>query len=155
MWTSLPPGNSADRFLRATQHHHLATCHALRLDENRVHAHVRLRPRSDGLKILRDPNLASLHYASVVGHVLRLEGRHSEAAASEVPAEGGGDEALACPARRSLHHQSRHVTPPMGELRSCGAKRLPSLAKVSPTSIPPQVRIDPRRVAVVVGGGCR
>src|SRR5947208_2363168 len=68
--------------------------------------------------MLRDTDLAAVNHMSVVGHVLRLEWRHPNSPPGKMPADGGGNQALACPARGPLHHQRTHIGRPGKEVLS-------------------------------------
>ena len=83
----------------------LAAVVGLGLDEHGVHAHVRLQAGGERLQILCGADLAAGDDPRVVGHVLRLERRHPQAAAREQPAQPGHQQALAHRRRRPLHHQ--------------------------------------------------
>src|SRR5580692_10115686 len=75
-----------------------------RFEQDGVHAHVGYRACRECLEVLRAAHLAARRDARIVAHVLRLEGRDFQAL-TRVPArEGGGEKALARPARRSADH---------------------------------------------------
>ena len=67
-----------------------------RLEQHRPHVHVRIFPACQRLQDLRARHLEPARRdARLVGHVLRLEGRHVEARLRKQTTKPDGDQALA------------------------------------------------------------
>ena len=103
---ALVPWNAGQGLVHLPQQHHLAVGVVLGLEQQRVHAHVRLGPRGQRLEVLRAADLAAGNDTRVVAHVLRLEGRHLQAAPRIPAAQRGGQPALAGAAGRAQHHDA-------------------------------------------------
>ena len=76
------------------------------LEQQRVHPHFGLRPRSQRLKILRATDFPADNDTGVVAHILRFERRDLEALARVVAAQGGGQSAFASAAGGAQHHDA-------------------------------------------------
>ena len=103
---ALAPGHGGQRHIDLAQQHHLAVGVALGLEQQRVHAHIGHRARSQRLEVLGAADLATCHHAGVVAHVLRLERRHLQALASVMPAQRSGEPTLASAAGGAQHHDA-------------------------------------------------
>ena len=90
----------------AALHHYLGAHLALRLQQHGVHVHARRHAGGARLERLRAADLATVpRDGRIVGHVLRLERTHGQAAISEGPRKAGDDQALADIRPRALDHQ--------------------------------------------------
>jgi hypothetical protein len=104
----VPPPARSELVVDLPHHDHLAAVVSLRLDEDRVHPHVRLDPGGERLQVLGDAHLAAGGDACVVRHVLRLERRDAYSATEERPRERGRHDALSGGARDTLDRESAH-----------------------------------------------
>ena len=87
-------------------HHNLRSRLALRLEQHGVHVDAWRHARGARLQGLGAADLAAVsRHGRVVGHVLRLEGPHREAAVGERAGEARDDQALAHVRARALHHE--------------------------------------------------
>lgn len=84
----------------------LAAAAMLGFEENRVHVHAWGSSGGARLESLRAADFAAVRGdGGIVGHILRLEGRHAYPAPCIQPAEAGGQETLAHRRRDSLDHE--------------------------------------------------
>ena len=90
----------------AALHHDLRPDLALRLEQDRIHVHARLRARGAGLQRLGAADLAAIAcHRRIVGHVLRLERTHGEAPVREGARQTGHDQRLADVGAGALEHE--------------------------------------------------
>src|SRR6266545_4819563 len=133
--STFPPWPRRDFRIRLSQQHNLATRHPFRLDEYWVHPDIGGGSCGQSLEVLCGPDLAALYDTRVVGHVLGLERRHSQALPGKVAAQGCGDKALTRPARCSLHHERTHVRVAYSVNRPNGYKAILLSVKRSLTTL--------------------
>ena len=77
------------------------------LEQNRVHAHVRLQAGRHGLHRLGPADFVPVPgHIGIEGHILCLEGRAPEPVLPENAQKGCAENALAYRGRRPLHHQT-------------------------------------------------
>ncbi len=101
-----------------TAHDQLGAGVALRLQQDRVHIDRRGRTAGQSLQRLRPADLAGAtlrigrNDGGVVGHVLRLERPHPQAAIGEDAAQTGDQHRLAHVRAAALDHQRGHAKPP-------------------------------------------
>ena len=105
-------GGSLGAAMNATPHHDLRARLALRLQQHRVHVHCRGGARGTRLQRLGAADLPAVGGdGSIVGHVLRLERTHLQAAIRECTGDAGNDQRFADVRCRALKHQRtcRHI----------------------------------------------
>ena len=117
--TAGPPGHAGQPGIHLPQQHHLAARVGFGLEQQRVHLHRGLHARGQRLKILRAADLAPRHHASIVAHVLRLEGRHPQPLPRIPAAQCRHQPALARPATGAQHHDAAGQ-PASGVRRAAG-----------------------------------
>ena len=126
--------------------HHLAAGVGLRLEQDRVHPHLRMDPGRAGLQPLGHADLAAVDDPRVVRHVLRLERRNVDALAGEPAAQRGHQQALARVRRAPEHHQRSHAGPPRprsGRTSSIPAGCTPPRRRTTTSSAPSSDSTEP------------
>ncbi|MNV01200.1 hypothetical protein D3C71_913960 [compost metagenome] len=111
LFAAAAPGHGGQLGTHLPHQHDLAVRVGLGLEQQRVHAHLRLGTGREGLEILGTADFAhhasgARHHTRVVAHVLRLERRHLEAEVAVVAAQRGGEPAFAGAAGGTQHHHT-------------------------------------------------
>ena len=102
------PRKTADLCVPFPKNHDFTPAATLRLDQNRIHAHIGLDTRCERLHVLSCADLATLNHSGVVRYVLRLERRAVDPSPMERPRDRGRDQRLAYAAGNALDHQRAH-----------------------------------------------
>ena len=101
-------------------HHDLRADHALGLQQHRVHMHAGGGAAGPGLKRLRPADLAAIRrHRRIVGHVLRLEGPHAQAAIAEDTTKPGDDKRFADVRTHALDHEGLAAPGAQNSIPSC------------------------------------